>query len=160
MKVWLVGMPGSGKSTVGPVLAERLGLPFVDVDQEIEARAGRDVAGIFAEAGEGGFRSLEREAIAELARAPDAVIAAGGGAVLDPANREAMRGSGRVVLLEATAEVLSTRLGTAPRPATLGADLEAMVRERAEAYAAAAHDTVVADGSLQAIVERIEELLA
>ncbi|HEX6263431.1 MAG TPA: shikimate kinase [Actinomycetota bacterium] len=155
MKVWLVGMPASGKTTTGTLLARRLGVPFVDVDLEIESRAGRDVAGIFAEAGEAGFRSLEREAIALLAEDGDAVIAAGGGAVLDPANREAMRASGRVVLLEAPAEMLVARLGDAPRPVTAGADLEALLRDRAEAYAAAAHLRVEADGPPEAIVDRI-----
>lgn len=160
MKVWLVGMPGSGKTTVGALLADRLDLPFVDVDAEIEARAGRDAAGIFAEAGEGGFRSLEREAIAELARDGGAVIAAGGGAVLDAANREAMRASGHVVLLEAAPEVLAVRLEDAPRPVTADADLGRLLRDRSEAYAAAAHLTVEAQGPLEAIVERILEGLA
>lgn len=160
MKVWLVGMPGSGKTTVGPLLAERLRLRFVDVDAEIEARAGRDVAGIFAEAGEGGFRSLEREVIASLARDGDAVIAAGGGAVIDAANREAMRASGRVVLLEAAAEVLAARLAGAPRPVTAGADLARLLRDRAEAYGAAAHLVVEAQGPPDAIVDRILEGLA
>lgn len=160
MKVWLVGMPGSGKSTVGLVLSQRLGLPFVDVDDEIEARAGREVAGIFAEAGEGGFRSLEREAIVELARGADAVIAAGGGAVIDPANREAMRASGRVVLLEVPAEVLRARLDGAPRPVTAGADLHSLLRDRVEAYAAAAHRRVDAHDSPEAIADRVLEELA
>ena len=160
MKIWLVGMPGSGKTTVGSLLADRLELPFVDVDAEIEARAGRDAGGIFAEKGEEGFRSLEREAIAELARDGDAVIAAGGGAVIDAANREAMRASGRVVLLEAAPEVLAVRLEGVPRPVTAGADLCRLLRDRAAAYAAAAHLVVEARGPLEAIVDYILERLA
>ena len=159
MKIWLVGMPGSGKTTVGSLLADRLELPFVDVDTEIEARAGRDAGGIFAEKGEEGFRSLEREAIAELARDGDAVIAAGGGAVIDAANREAMRASGRVVLLEAAPEVLAVRHEGVPRPVTAGADLGRLLRDRAPAYAAAAHLVVEAQGPLEAIVDHILERL-
>ena len=76
--VYLVGMPGSGKSTAGRALAEVLGLPFVDLDQEIERVAGSPVAEIFRDRGEPGFRSLERAALERAAAGPPAVVACGG----------------------------------------------------------------------------------
>ena len=87
-----MGAPGSGKSTVGPLVAERLGLPFADVDAVIEARAGRPITDIFVEDGEPAFRALEEQVTAELLAAP-VVLALGGGAVLSARTRAALRRS-------------------------------------------------------------------
>src|SRR5690349_17838301 len=96
--VVLVGMMGAGKTTVGKHVAERLGWPFVDVDEEIEARQGRTIPQIFDEDGEAAFRIIERSVLADvLASTRHAVVAAGGGAVLDPKNRELMRSRGVVI---------------------------------------------------------------
>jgi shikimate kinase len=92
--VSLVGMPGSGKSTVGRQLARRLQLPFLDSDHVIEQRLGSSIREYFAQAGEEAFRDREQEVIAELAQGPDAVVATGGGAVLREANRRALRAAG------------------------------------------------------------------
>jgi shikimate kinase len=97
--VVLVGPMGSGKSTLGRVLAARLGLGFVDVDAAIEVSAGHSIAAIFETEGEAGFRRRETDTLrAVLAGAP-AVIATGGGAVLDAGNRAAMRAAGTVIYL-------------------------------------------------------------
>ena len=101
---------GSGKTTVGRLLAERLDRPFVDSDEQVEARAGRTVRDIFESDGEPAFRRLEAAALdAAVSRDVPAVIAAAGGVVLDPANRDLLRRAGTVVWLRAEARVLAER---------------------------------------------------
>jgi shikimate kinase len=95
----LVGPMGAGKTSVGRRLAERLGLAFADVDREIEAHAGASVATIFECEGEAGFRARETAALAELLAGEEHLVATGGGAVLDPANRRLLRERGFVVYL-------------------------------------------------------------
>jgi shikimate kinase len=115
----LVGMMGSGKTTVGRIVAERLGRAFFDSDEVIEARTGRTVREIFASEGEAAFRRLETQVLAEaLARPEPSVIAAAGGTVLAAENRRAMRdGAQRVVWLRADPAALATRVaGGAHRP--------------------------------------------
>ncbi|MEZ5653413.1 MAG: shikimate kinase [Burkholderiaceae bacterium] len=108
--IFLVGMPGSGKSTVGRRLAARLGRPFVDGDREIEQRCGVSVATVFEIEGEAGFRERETRVLRELAARPDVVVATGGGAVLRPINRRLMRESGLVLFLDASLGELWNRL--------------------------------------------------
>ncbi len=102
--VFLIGLPGSGKSTVGRQLARRLGLPFVDVDQAIEARIGCSIRAYFEREGEQAFRDLEVAVIEEVSQGPTAVISTGGGAVLRPENRQCMRRRGHVVYLRSSPE--------------------------------------------------------
>ena len=110
MILFLVGMPGSGKSTVGRQLARRLGLPFFDSDALIEQRLGCSIREYFAQRGEDAFRDVEQQVIAELASGPDAVVATGGGAVLREANRQKLREAGRVIYLRSSPEDLHRRL--------------------------------------------------
>jgi shikimate kinase len=111
----LVGYRGTGKSTVGRLLAERLGKPFVDADVRIEARAGRSITSIFAESGEAAFRDWEERVLAETAETePGSVLATGGGAVLRESNRIRLRGYGLVVWLRASSAELASRLTTNP----------------------------------------------
>jgi shikimate kinase len=123
----LVGTRGSGKSTVGRILAGRLARPFLDADVELEARVGRPIAALFAEQGEPSFRDWEERVLTELAaRHPGAVLATGGGVVLRAANRRLLRSFGFVVWLRADPEVASARLladrdGVAARPALTSA---------------------------------------
>ena len=122
--VWLVGMMGAGKSSVGVALAERLGVPFVDTDAEVEARAGANVAELFAREGEDGFRARELEAVEAFAGRP-AVVALGGGALTQPEVRQRVARQGRVVYLRARPESLAGRVGTAQeRPLLGGLDAE------------------------------------
>lgn len=106
----LVGLPGSGKSTVGRSLARRLDLPFQDSDHVIERRIGCSIRDFFAREGEARFRDEEQQALEELAAGPPCVLATGGGAVLRGANREILGRAGHVVYLRATPEELWRRL--------------------------------------------------
>ena len=91
MVVVLVGFMGAGKTTVGHIVAERLGQPFVDSDVLIEQRLGRDIREIFATEGEAYFREVEHVALADLVHGPEAVVALGGGAVEDPRSQAVLR---------------------------------------------------------------------
>lgn len=108
--VFLVGLMGAGKTTVGKVLARQLGWPFIDSDQEIVARTGVSVATIFEIEGEAGFRRREAEVIAELAEREEIVLATGGGVVLNPANRARLAANGWVIYLDAAPHRLFERL--------------------------------------------------
>jgi shikimate kinase len=143
-RISLVGMPGSGKSTVGRQLARRLRLPFFDSDHVIEQRLGCSIREYFEQAGEAAFRDLEQQVLAELAEGADAVVATGGGAVLREANRLALREGGKVVYLRSTPEELFRRLRhDTQRPLLQVADplakLRSLYAERDPLYREAAH---------------------
>jgi len=120
---------GAGKTTVGRQLAKRLGKTFYDADREVEARTGVPVAVVFDIEGEAGFRKREAEVIEQLTAIDDIVLATGGGAVLDPRNREHLRNRGFVIYLHALPQVLWQRTRTdKSRPLLQGDD----PRERLE----------------------------
>ncbi len=102
--LFLTGPMGAGKSTIGRQLAKQLGMPFYDSDHEIESRTGVDIPLIFELEGEAGFRKREVAIIDELTGLPDIVLATGGGAILDPQNREHLKSRGRVIYLHATVD--------------------------------------------------------
>ena len=138
--VFLSGPMGSGKSTVGRIVAERLGLSFVDLDETLEAREGMSVRDLFATRGEPAFRVLERALAKELAAGAPCVVALGGGTVVDRETRHALLARGTLVTLEAPAAELAARLaGDASRPLLDGGDrvalLEALLAARRAAYA-------------------------
>ncbi|HVE52140.1 MAG TPA: shikimate kinase [Ramlibacter sp.] len=140
----LVGMPGSGKSTVGRQLSRRLALPFFDSDHVIEQRLGCSIREYFAREGEAAFRDAEEKVLAGLAQGPDAVVATGGGAVLREANRGHLRDAGRVVYLRSTPEELFRRLRhDTHRPLLQVADplgkLRSLYAERDPLYRETAH---------------------
>ncbi|MDB5900079.1 MAG: shikimate kinase [Ramlibacter sp.] len=140
----LIGMPGSGKSTVGRQLSRRLLLPFFDSDQVIEQRLGCSIREYFAQEGEAAFRDVEEQVIAELAQGPQAVVATGGGAVLRPANRLRLRDAGQVIYLRSSPDELFRRLRhDRHRPLLQVADpldrLRTMYAERDPLYREAAH---------------------
>lgn len=161
--MWLVGMMGSGKTSVGRLVAQAVHVPFYDSDEAVVAMAGRSIAVLWDELGEPRFRALERSAIES---APSGVVAAaGGGAVLDPVNRLKMRLDPPVVWLRATPENLARRLEevsdrplltkTRPRVALLGEILEA----RADSYqTAATHVVETDDRELAEVAEEVTEL--
>jgi shikimate kinase len=107
--LFLIGMPGSGKSTLGRLLAKRLDKRFYDADVELEQRLGVSIAVIFELEGEPGFRDREEAVVAEYVEHVNAVLATGGGAILRPANRERLKQNGTVLYLHATPETLWER---------------------------------------------------
>jgi shikimate kinase len=109
-KILLVGLPGSGKSTVGRHLVRRLQLPLFDSDHVIEQRLGCSIREYFEREGEHRFRDLEAEVIDELTQLPSAIISTGGGAVLRPENRQRLRERGQVIYLRSHPEELYRRL--------------------------------------------------
>jgi shikimate kinase len=106
----LAGFMGTGKSTVGPLLARRLGWPFVDTDALVEQTAGMTVREIFATHGEPAFRALERQALHDAANMERVVMSVGGGALLDPRNRATLQATGVTVLLNCRRDALVRRL--------------------------------------------------
>jgi shikimate kinase len=131
----LVGMMGSGKSSVGRVLAQRLDRPLIDSDAVIEQRTGRTVREIWATDGEAAFRALEAEALTDALEAPEpAVIAAAGGVVLSERNRRALAASGaHVVWLSADVDVLLGRVRNGMHRPLLDDDPEGVLRDMFEA---------------------------
>jgi shikimate kinase len=111
VSIVLIGYRGSGKTTIGRRLADRLWWKFVDADEQIVARAGRTIREIFDTAGEAAFRDLEAEVVAELMKLSDHVISLGGGAVMRPENREAIKHSGHAIIyLKCDPAVLHERI--------------------------------------------------
>ena len=144
----LIGPPGAGKTTVGALVAARLGLDFVDTDTVIEEAAGKPVSDIFVQDGEDAFRALERAAAARLIASHPGVLALGGGAILDAGTRDRLAGR-RVIYLETgfVSAVHRTGLDTA-RPLLLGnprARMKTLLEERIPVYAALAWITVPTD---------------
>ena len=156
--VVLVGAPGSGKSTVGAMLAERLGVTFRDADAVIVERSGKSIAEIFTNDGEAAFRALEEEITAELLALPG-VLSLGGGAVLSASTRAALRGH-RVVWLRVRLTQSLRRVGLdTARPLLLGnvrGQLLKLLKERAPLYAEVATEVVDTDDTTPAeVVETI-----
>ena len=145
----LVGVPGSGKTTVGTLLAERLSLPFRDTDHDIEVSQGKPVPDIFVDSGEDFFRALEREAVATALVEHDGVLALGGGAVLDAGTRELLLEQ-PTVWLQVGASSGAHRVGLdVPRPVLLGnvrGRLMTLLAERGPLYAEVARLSVDTDG--------------
>jgi shikimate kinase len=128
-KVVLIGLPGSGKSTIGRRLAKAMGVDLLDTDAEVERRTGRTIADIFAVDGEPEFRRLEEEVIREALRDHDGILSLGGGAVTTPGVREALAGH-TVVYLEITAaEGVRRTSGSTVRPLLAGPDRAEKYRE-------------------------------
>ena len=164
--IFLIGPMGSGKSAVGRALARLFRLKFYDSDADIEAKTGVDIPFIFEKEGESGFRLREREAIDRLTRLESVVLATGGGAVIDPANRAALAQRGVVVYLVTSVNQQIERTRHARhRPLLHDTDPEKKLKElmerRAVLYAEIADLTVSTDGRrVQVVAEGIHtELL-
>jgi shikimate kinase len=144
----LIGPPGAGKSTVGPLLAGKLGVPFTDADRVIEETAGKLVSDIFVQDGEAAFRALEQAAAARLIGGQPGVLALGGGAPLDPATRQLLAGQ-RVIYLETGLRAVVHRSGLdgphPPMPGNPRGRLKQMLDERHPVYAGLAWRTVATD---------------
>ncbi len=151
MTLWLIGMMGSGKTTVGRLVAGELGVEFIDTDEEVANRMGCSVAELWGDLGESAFRDMEKVAVARVAGL-EAVVATGGGAPIDAENRETMASSGTVVWLRASPAAMAERAGAGggrplleDTPDTETA-LQRLLDERSQAYEAAADLIVETDG--------------
>lgn len=164
MRVFLTGFMGSGKSTVGRLLAASSGLPFVDLDRIIEEASGQDVPALFRDLGELGFRRLEASALRATEAFDEVVIATGGGVPLDPANRSWMREHGTIVWLDVPAAKLVERLvGTADeRPVFTGPEEAAtLLAVRRPAYEDCdVRVDLTGEEGPEEIVERLRRMLA
>lgn len=144
--VYLIGMMGAGKTTIGRILARELRLEFIDCDRELEARSGVPIATIFELEGEEAFRKREAALIDELTCRPGVVLAMGGGAVLRPENRAHMRARGVVIFLEASVdEILRRTKNDRARPLLQTENrrgrIEQLLEQRGALYASTAHLT-------------------
>jgi len=158
--LWLIGMMGSGKSTVGAGVAERLGVEFLDMDTLHEQRWG-SIASQWVFDGEAVFREREERLVVELAAHPTpAVVATGGGCVTSSLAVDLMRASGTVVWLKAATDTLAARLLEAPqRPVLQERVLEDIHLERLERYGTAAHHVVNTDDlSQESVIEEVAAL--
>ena len=157
--IWLVGMMGTGKTTISALVAERLGRPVADTDALVMGATGRTIPELFEESEET-FRAFEADVIVSFAGAPDSVVATGGGVVLDDRNVAVMRELGTVVLLTATVDDVAMRLGETDGDRPLLTDASAWMRidrERRTRYFDVA-DAVV-DTSGKSIGDVAEEVL-
>ena len=168
-QVILTGFMATGKTEVGRRLARRLGRPFVDIDGLVETAAGRTVADIFGSEGEARFRELERAAVIEACRVPGAIVATGGGTLLDPENRRRLAASGPIVCLSAGAEDILRRVhdpGSRPLLANGKGQVDRLERvrgllaERAPVYALATHAVDTSGLTIDEVVERVQALVA
>lgn len=165
MKIWVIGMMGSGKTSAGEIAATNLGVPFIDTDQVVEERTGMSVAGVWASGGEETFRDIERSIVEELVDA-EAIVATGGGVVLHEGSRRLLVESGTVVWLDATPSALASRVaGSSSRPLLAGAEeepeevLETKLSERVALYESVAHHRIDTDGlSPVEVARKIEAL--
>ncbi len=163
--VVLIGYRGSGKTSVGKLLAERLKVPFVDTDRLVVRDVGRSIVEIFEQEGEAGFRRYESEAIADLVGRRAVVVSVGGGAIMVAANMEALRSLGKIVWLTAPAEVLYGRIvedasSRGARPALTSLvgveEVRHVLAEREPVYRRWADVEISTDGvEIEAVVGRI-----
>jgi len=161
--VVLVGTMGAGKTTVGRLVADALGVGFLDTDHVVEERAGKPVSEIFVDDGEQAFRAMEHEAVAGALADHDGVLALGGGAVLDPATRALLRGH-RVVFLRVGLSDAASRVGLGvTRPLLLGnvrGRIKQLLDERTPIYTAVASAIVETDGrSAQEVADAVRALV-
>jgi len=165
MRIALIGLPGSGKSTIGRQLARACALPFIDADQVVEERLGCSIAMFFEHAGEAAFRDVEAQVIDELTRSPAAgVLATGGGAVLRAHNRQCLRERACVYYLQSSPEEIAARLRQRPgaRPLLQGQEplqrLQQLLRQREALYLQTAHQVVPICGlALPQAVQRVRK---
>jgi len=172
MRIYLTGFMASGKSTVGPKAAARLGQPFLDLDRLITAHDGRSIPTIFAEDGEGHFRDLETRMLHRTTETADLVVALGGGALVDDDNRAFAKEHGRVVYLEVPVDTILDRVGDDDTRRPLLEDesdtrlpreqqrarIEEMLAARRPTYEAA-HHTLNADRPVEAVVTDLTQLV-
>ena len=159
----LCGFMGCGKTTVGTLLARRLGMEYADLDAEIEAEAGMAIPAIFAEYGGARFRDLAHEAVRALAGRADCVVSTGGGALTYPRNREVLSPRDLVVFLDAPFDACLERIRGSDRPIVRRSspeELRALFDARRPAYLAAANAVADASAGPEAVAEAVARIRA
>lgn len=156
----LTGMMGTGKTAVGRYLAERLEIPFYDLDELIERESGRDIPTIFREQGEAVFRGLERDVVARLCEFEGCIIATGGGTIVNPENLRRLRQHGEIICLTAAPERILQRVeGLEHRPLLWHKDKLERIREvmqgRASVYAQVGEPIDTTDLSVEEVAARV-----
>ena len=164
MNIYLIGFMGVGKSTVAKELNKKLGYKLIDTDEEIESREGKSISEIFATEGEEYFRRLEAELIEEISKQDELLISCGGGIIKNEDNIKLMKQSGRVILLEASPEVIYDRVKDYNnRPLLEGKKsvegIASLLTERQPLYDKACTDRVRAEGDIEYIVSDIIKVL-
>ena len=151
MNIVLIGFRGTGKSTVGSLLAKHLKRDFIDSDKHIESSTGKTIKSIFEDDGEEGFRKIEADTIAEFSKEDNKVISAGGGVVLREENVKNLKDNGFLILLEATPEIIYSRIAqdkktTQQRPSLTDKkpldEIKHLIEQREDAYKSAADFTI------------------
>jgi shikimate dehydrogenase len=150
----LIGMPGCGKTTVGRLLAAAMGRPFADIDELIEAEAGKPIPAIFAEEGEDAFRKLETRVLGNTAKQSGLVIATGGGVVTRPENFGLLRQNSLIVYVRGS---LAT-LATSGRPLSQGVGIETLAKQRLPLYEAWSDCSVALEGTPEQTVMKLQEV--
>ncbi len=165
MILWLIGMMGSGKSTVAVRTASRLGVDSIDTDEMVERAAGMSIAEIWTRSGESGFRALEKQIVVEAASHAGVIVATGGGAPIDSDSRALIDSVGTTVWLRATPEILGSRLGGgSERPlldsgSSLIQVLSELVDARQEVYASVADHVIETDRlTVDEVVDELEQI--
>ena len=162
--LYLIGYRGTGKTTVGRLLAERIGWTFLDADVVLEAAAGQSIKEIFAAEGEAGFRDREAQNLRELSTRSQCIVATGGGIIVRDGNRRVLKDTGFVVWLTASVDVIATRVAADPstgerRPnLTVGGTVEIaeLLKQRESLYRDCADLEIDTNGrSPEFVVERI-----
>ncbi len=154
----ITGFMGTGKTTIGQLVAEKLGWPFVDLDEVIVAQAGKPIAQIFAEDGEAIFRHYERRVCRFYAGQYGYVLATGGGMLVDADNQRAMLASSFVVCLQATKATIRERLAEETGRPLFSGDWETLYDQRQAAYAAIPHQIDTTNRDTNAVAEEVIEL--
>ncbi len=156
----LIGLRGSGKTTAGRLLANKMGVGFFDTDAWVEKQAGKTITELFSSEGEQAFRAIERKVIHTIAtRPPPEVIATGGGIVCHETNRRKLPDLGFVVYLQASWRLLATRIKKSPRPPLTKKPFEeemmTICKERHPFYLKAAHAIIDAEPCIEIVVEKL-----
>ena len=155
LNIYLIGFRCTGKTTLGQMIAQKLGRPFVDLDDVVTDRAEKTVEALVASSGWEKFRRLEKEALLKVTRQKGIVVATGGGIILDPDNISVLRETGRVIWLIASPEEIKKRIeadsnNLAQRPSLTGKNIidevTTVLKARNPLYRAAAHQVVDTDG--------------
>lgn len=159
MKIYLIGMPGSGKTTIGKELAKKLNISFVDLDEEIEKSAMMFVDEIFEAYGEKYFRDLESNCLKEFMEANDVIISCGGGIIVNKKNKDFM--NGKIVLINTELEILAERVknDSQVRPVLQEKSLFTLYSERLPLYKSFANIEVKNNGDIDSVIKEVMEAI-